>query len=375
MGRYLRLILCIAGLWSVRETEAHGRLWKPCARQTLFRLYGTARFKANYDDVSLFCGGTQRQWSVNGGKCGICGDAYDLPQSSKRYEVGGTNTYATGFIAETYHQGQQVDVLVELTAAHLGKFFFRICKQTNENVEVTQDCLDRTQLKVEQNGVYNDYFDVKASGMRTNISMTVQLPGDLTCEHCVFQWWYKTGNSWGTHPSGESCLGCGQQETFVNCADVKILPNDGTQTQAPTERPITDRPSTAQPITNRPVTDQPITNRPTTINPWFTTRTPTTQRPTTRPPTNPGGFAYSCPNGETRTCRASGIFSGNRGYDVWCAQHCGMNSANCQPLYCSCTCKSRCALKSTFQSYSYWLGADFCDRASSHHKGIFCDCI
>ncbi len=31
----------------------------------------------NYNDHELYCGGYSRQWGTNGGKCGICGDAWD----------------------------------------------------------------------------------------------------------------------------------------------------------------------------------------------------------------------------------------------------------------------------------------------------------
>lgn len=33
----------------------------------------------NYNDHELYCGGFTRQWQKNGGKCGICGDAWDMP--------------------------------------------------------------------------------------------------------------------------------------------------------------------------------------------------------------------------------------------------------------------------------------------------------
>lgn len=98
-------------------------------------------------DFSVHCNSScnlKVQWKKNGGKCGVCGDAYNA--RVKLYEVGGP--YATGFITETYQQGQQIDVMVELTAPHRGKFFFKICKQTDETVEVTQECLNRTPLKV-----------------------------------------------------------------------------------------------------------------------------------------------------------------------------------------------------------------------------------
>ena len=102
---------------------------------------GDASLKAS-NIISLFI--LQVQWGKNGGKCGVCGDDYSA--AFKRHEVGGP--FATGFITETYSQGQVIDVLVELTAAHKGKFFFRVCKQLDESVEVTQECLNQNQLKV-----------------------------------------------------------------------------------------------------------------------------------------------------------------------------------------------------------------------------------
>ena len=37
---------------------------------------------ANYNDHELYCGGYSRQHQRNGGKCGVCGDAWDLPRVS-----------------------------------------------------------------------------------------------------------------------------------------------------------------------------------------------------------------------------------------------------------------------------------------------------
>ena len=55
------------------------------------------------------------------------------------------------------------------------------------------------------------------------IQYRVALPSGVRCERCVLQWTYVTGNTWGTCPHGESRLGCGPQETFRNCADVRIV--------------------------------------------------------------------------------------------------------------------------------------------------------
>ncbi|XP_056009101.1 uncharacterized protein LOC125663750 [Ostrea edulis] len=365
MMKYLCFILCVAGFWFVKNADAHGRLMKPCQRASLFRCYDDRNFPPNYDDMSLFCGGAQTQWNVNGGKCGICGDAYN---GARRHEAGGK--YATGFITETYRQGQEIDATVKLTAAHGGKFFFKICKQTNVNIEVTQECLDKSQLKVVQNGELKDYYTVTEVGF-PSIDMKLKLPDDLTCEHCVFQWWYTTGNSWrSTTP-----------ETFVNCADVKIIPRDGAPepvTKVPTAKPITNRPQTVRPITNRPQTMRPITRRPSTANPWMTPspstkRTTTTPRSITRAPPNPGGIVTSCSVGRL-SCRSAGVFANNRGYDIWCYQYCKANSPNCNPQYCSCTCKSQCTIKATFQ----FMGTHFCNylsQSAPHYINHFCNCI
>lgn len=43
------------------------------------------------------------QWSVNDGKCGVCGDAYDQAQP-RRHEAGGE--YGRGIISRHYFAGQ-----------------------------------------------------------------------------------------------------------------------------------------------------------------------------------------------------------------------------------------------------------------------------
>ncbi len=56
----------------------------------------------------------------------------------------------------------------------------------------------------------------------TTVTINVTLPADLVCKHCVFQWKYRTGNSWGT-ANGKACLGCGKQnEEFYGCSDIAI---------------------------------------------------------------------------------------------------------------------------------------------------------
>jgi hypothetical protein len=42
---------------------------------------------ANYDDMSLNCGGIDNLWEKNKGKCGLCGDPFEAP--IKEHEPGG----------------------------------------------------------------------------------------------------------------------------------------------------------------------------------------------------------------------------------------------------------------------------------------------
>ncbi|KAF8764483.1 hypothetical protein HNY73_022549 [Argiope bruennichi] len=85
------------------------------------------RFKARSKVASLtsdkgsFHGEMLVQWQRNGGKCGICGDAWDAPKPRPN-EAGGI--YGKGIIVRNYKPGQEVKSIVELTANHKGFFEF-----------------------------------------------------------------------------------------------------------------------------------------------------------------------------------------------------------------------------------------------------------
>lgn len=84
--------------------------------------------------------------------------------------------------------------------------------------DATQECLDLTLLEV-VNG--STQYDIEPKWMTTHVN--VSLPANLTCKHCVFQWKYITGNSWGIS-NGSACLGCGtKNEEFYGCSDISIV--------------------------------------------------------------------------------------------------------------------------------------------------------
>ena len=86
------------------------------------------------------------------------------------------------------------------------------------NEDATQTCLDLNVLKT-SNG--STQYEI-ASNYQT-VRVNVTLPADLVCKHCVFQWKYRTGNSWGTS-QGRGCRGCGREnEEFYGCSDIAII--------------------------------------------------------------------------------------------------------------------------------------------------------
>ncbi|XP_014219885.1 uncharacterized protein LOC106647842 [Copidosoma floridanum] len=233
--KYLLASVCVAiGSFLVSEVSAHGRLIEPPSRASMWR-YGFDT-PHDYNDHESYCGGFSRQWQRNDGKCGICGDAWDL-KTPRAHEAGGT--YGNGVIVRRYKTGSVIPVRIELTANHHGYFEFRTCPMTYHNQEVTQDCLDKHVL-IGENGTARYY---PGEGNRI-FEAYYKLPDALTCSQCVFQWRYVAGNNWGDCGNGIGAVGCGPQEEFRACADIAIGDEEATlpPRPRPTKRPT--RPTT-----------------------------------------------------------------------------------------------------------------------------------
>jgi hypothetical protein len=206
----LTLVLGLAVYWP-SPCLSHGRLWDPPGRSTMWRRgYNTP---PNYDDNQLFCGGFQHE-VAEGYKCGVCGDPYDGPFEN---EAGGK--YATGKITNTYKKGQRATFQIDLTAYHLGYFEFKICPTNDPKKRETQECFDQHVVSLADGS--GTHF--KAPSQNGMVNVDVILPSNLVCDFCVLQWRYHAGNSWGTDSNDHSCVGCGPQEEFYACADIKIV--------------------------------------------------------------------------------------------------------------------------------------------------------
>ena len=263
----------------------HGRLIDPASRNSAWR-YG---FKTPRQDTDneLNCGGFSVQWETNKGKCGVCGDPHHFKPGKALYTHPGR--YATGTITKTYREGQEINVLVDVTSNHQGQFTFSVGKIGTP--PMTQEKL--TYVLRQPNGDPKWVIDSKKNKV---FKIRLKLPRGLTCDHCVMQWWWRVANSWGCDGPGDCGMGKGEQETFVNCADIRITKNDGS-----------------------------VPTKPPTQAPPRTTQAPT-ERPTKPPPTN-------APNPEG--CKAVGAYKGNKAMDDWCQRNCAVGY--CPGSMCRCS--------------------------------------
>lgn len=126
---------------------------------------------------------SQKQWTLNKGKCGVCGDPWDGPREN---EAGGK--YATGTIVGNYTSGGMLEVKIQITASHKGYHEFRICPVNNPKTSATQGCLDQHLLQLSDG--QTKFYEPGATGTYT---VNLLLPKALTCKQCVLQWKWNTG--------------------------------------------------------------------------------------------------------------------------------------------------------------------------------------
>ncbi|KAH8359862.1 hypothetical protein KR093_009247, partial [Drosophila rubida] len=199
------------------NVEAHGRLIEPPSRASAWR-YGF-QTPPDYNDHELYCGGFTRQWKRNAGKCGECGDAWDLPEP-RPHENGGQ--WGQGVIVRSYLPNSAMTIRVELTASHMGYFEFRLCPKPNAK----QSCLDENLLQIISGSPsLRSPTDLDTRFYPRNGSRIYEIKAklpEILCNQCVLQWRYIAGNNWGMCDDGNGAVGCGPQEEFRSCSDIAI---------------------------------------------------------------------------------------------------------------------------------------------------------
>lgn len=328
--RNLCLVLFACLSFQASLVLGHGRLIEPASRNAAWR-YGFG-VPPNFDDNGLNCGGTFWQWSKVSGKCGVCGDGYNLPQLHVY-----PGKYAKGVITKHYTTGQIIRVKIDITANHMGYFEFRLGKL--QTPPVTQSKL--THLLKLPNGDTRWFLN----GNEENLLVTIELklPDDLSCDHCVLQWFWRSGNSWGCGNNGCG-IGYGPQESYANCADIKIEPNSGGETNAVAETEVTAQ-TTYAPTPMETAADVKETNPPEIDSnniAHVSNIIPTTVTEGTTAETIFG--ATQTPENLARpvmveNCQAVGLWEGDKGKDQWCLDNC--SRGYCPEQYCVCVYQSK----------------------------------
>lgn len=310
----------------------HGRLMDPPARNSMWR-FGFPN-PVNYNDNELFCGGYSVQWEQNGGKCGLCGDAYHIEQP-RPHEAGGL--YAKGIISRHFSVGQSIDIEIELTANHYGRFEILLCPNNNPNQEATQSCFDRFPLYLDNKET--SYIIPEDGKKKAVFRYQVRLPPYITCTQCVLQWTYYTGNQWGMCANGTQAQGCGKSETFRNCADVAIHSNTGgavppifVESLNPYQLFYKDH-SRPAPYNVVPLVIRDQVCVPSGLYRIIPGMADWCQKNCLKYPPNCPLDICTCPN----TCEAVGAYKGNLAADVFCMDKCIVYpNQNCPSTDCSC---------------------------------------
>ncbi len=96
---------------NVQDSFQHGYMKEPPSRASAWLVdRDFLDCCKNYDYNQMFCGGINRQWEVNGGKCGVCGDAWD--EEPRKYEKGGE--FYLGKIVRTYKKNSNISVNIQV---------------------------------------------------------------------------------------------------------------------------------------------------------------------------------------------------------------------------------------------------------------------
>ena len=136
----------------------------------------------DYQDNQGFCGGREYQIE-QGGKCGICGDpwladpkdheapggkylinwywsknSHDFSINVDFFDIG---KYANGIITNTYEEGQEVEVRIQITANHLGYFQFKLCANNDVSADKDQSCFEKWVLIFKNLCSYYYYYQMQ----------------------------------------------------------------------------------------------------------------------------------------------------------------------------------------------------------------------
>ncbi|XP_076439173.1 uncharacterized protein LOC143278047 [Babylonia areolata] len=319
-------------LAALRLAEGQARLVEPPMRSSYWR-ESVPDAPMNIEDAELNCGGFSHQWQQSSGKCGACGDPFgQFPENQY------PGKYSQFPPQRTYKTGTSFNATVYSRPNMLGWFEFRLCtRKDGPDVSDLQGCFDEHVLKIDETGM-GRYYPGSKGGF---VDMHVFLPAGVSCHHCLLQWRYNTGYRVDRNKSTcQQCLGCGPQEQYVNCADIRILTDPTTALTTPSSS-SSDPPTTTTATPSLSLTTTTTAAPPSRATPvpaaTTTTTTSTTSSTTTSAENRGGGELEECtPLSRLVKCEAKGIHRLVPGMQDWCLKNC--LSGKCQYQFCACFC-------------------------------------
>ena len=142
------------------------------------------------------------------------------------------------------------------------------------------------------------------------------------------------GNSFGCERDNICDVGLGKQETYRNCADIRIVSSTNDNPTVGQDQPIVP-PTTTTTTTvapNDPEINANTQPRQATTEKYAEAPTP---QPNDDPVVNDDDGRTVLVAGTTLTCVGVAPFNEIQGIDVWCNNNC--NSGNCPASICLCT--------------------------------------
>lgn len=192
----VRLVISIL-LLLIHHVSGHGFLCFPPSRNAAWLCGFPQDEPKDYDQMALNAGGVRSVYPNYPESCpftyGVCGDASDREQV---HTAGGIHDRG---VRAVFRSGEEIAVQVNLTSYHKGAFYFQLCSKYPED----EACFNTiAAFSIE---------DTSTEGGNPSYTVPVTLPYNVTCERCVFRWFWIANNSPGLPP-----------ELFINCADISI---------------------------------------------------------------------------------------------------------------------------------------------------------
>lgn len=142
-----------------------------------------------------------------------------------------------------------------------------------------------------------------------------------------------TGNFWGTDKNGKSCIGCGPQELFVNCADIAIADDTIYRTHNSTKRQ--DDEHKYENIKNKVIHDHNVKDHH-HINTYKETTLDNSQRVSGNVDQQKAQTSMPSQPKECTRCYALPTWNHYPHMDDWCETNC--KKGYCPPCRCYCGC-------------------------------------